>query len=86
MNIKYRVEISKDKKFVFSIDIGAINSEMGLSLIRERFSRNDGFEGKLYVAKGERRLLESSDNGINILASEIEFEFVSDLYSTASEN
>lgn len=85
MDIKYRVQISKDKKLLFTIDISALNSELGLTLIRERFRHADGFDGKLFVTYGEKRLLESSNAGIKVLASELEFELVSDLHVNREE-
>ena len=70
---------------LFIVDISALNSELGLTLIRERFSRANGFEGKLFVASGEKRLLESSKAGIKVLASELDFELVSDLHVNREE-
>lgn len=59
---------------LLTIDIAALHSEAGLALVMEKFNQMEGFEVNAFVAKGEKRILESSESGIKVLASQLEFE------------
>ena len=74
MSNQYRVDIWKNSVLLCSAEIVATRSEEFLQIVLEKFPDYDGFEKKVFVAKSEKRILESSEEGIRVLARQINYE------------
>ncbi len=66
----FRVAVCKDGKAWCSIDIEQLHAVRILDDVISRFSSTDGFTVTVVKRVGERRLLESSPDGLKLCYSE----------------
>ena len=70
---QYKVDIWKDNAFLCNVEIAITHPDKFLQIVLERFPNDEGFKKKVLIAKSEKRILESSAEGMRVLASLIDY-------------
>ena len=74
MSKQYRVDIWKENALLCHIDIAITHPDIFLKEVLEKFPKNEGYEKRVLIAKSEKRILESSAEGIRVLATLKDYE------------
>jgi len=74
MSLTYRLTIWRHDQLFGHFDTDASSARSAIADLLQRLPAAEGFRVEAFISRNERRLLESSANGMRVLATEKQFE------------